>query len=173
MFPDRTTLAIIKLCALGVLLIAGYLWAHGRGADSRDAEVYKIRAEHAKVLRDLAERTADVARKVREREAQYNTDSATAADQYDKEMTDALSKRDAVIAGLRADNLRLRPWWGGQAVSCPGDAATPAAASRDAEGAERRASDAGNLVRISAESDAWVSWLQRELVATREVCSNG
>lgn len=170
MLPSASTLAIIKACAIGALLICVWLHGNGKGKDAVRLELAEVRAEHAESSRELADMTAEVARQVREREAQYNTDSAAAADQFQKDKTDALSKRDAVIAGLRSDNLRLRQWWRPQAVSCASDAATEADPGRDAEDAERRATGAGDLVRIAAESDAWVSWLQAELIATRAVC---
>lgn len=153
-----------------IVILAGLLgWQTIRLSNER-ADHAQTKQKHAEVLAELATKTVATVTAVRRLEATYNTESAAAADAYQKDKTDAIAKKDAVIAGLRADNLQLRRWWRAETPACAGDAASPAAASRAAEDAELRAAGAGNLVRIGAEADGWIRWLQTELIATRTLC---
>jgi hypothetical protein len=133
------------------------------------------RADHAEVLRDLADRTAAVAAQVRKREGEYLAASAAADETYRKEKARALSEKDRVIAGLRSGIVQLRDEW--QALACaPGDSADPAAAAatdRYAELARLREEGAGAFVQDGIEADSWITWLQVELIATRTVCGVG
>lgn len=153
-----------------IVILAGLLgWQTIRLSNER-ADHAHTKQQHAEVLAELATKTAATVTAVRRLESAYNAESAAAADAYQKDKTYALAKKDAVIAGLRADNLQLHRWWNPKPAACPGDAASPAAASRAVEDAELRAAGAGDLVRIGAHADGWIRWLQAELISTRKLC---
>jgi len=153
-----------------ILLLAGLLgWQTVRLSNER-AEHARTKQQHAETLAELATKAAATVTAIRRLELAYHAEAAAAADAYQKDKTNALAKKDAVIAGLRADNLQLRRWWNPKPPACPGDAASPAAASRAAEDAELRAAGAGDLVRIGAEADGRIRWLQSELISTRKLC---
>lgn len=173
-----TTPVLYGLLALVALLGAAVgaqtlrlSWAETREADERAAHA-KTKSDHAEVLRDLAEQTAEVASKVREREAEFLRLSAANDETHRKEKARALASKDRVIADLRSGALQLQDWWRCE-VPAHGDSAD-AAASADSGGApggaDLRAAGAGSLVQISAEADGRVRWLQSELIATRNAC---
>lgn len=169
--PDRSTLAVIKVCVVGVVLIGGYYWAHGRGADSRDAEVYKLKAEHAESARELANMTAEVAAKVREREAEFLRVTAFNDETHRQEKAHALAKKDRTIADLRSGALQLQDWWRCEASAAhPADAAATANPGGAPGDTDLRAAGAGDLVQVGAKADGRIRWLQGELVATRIAC---
>jgi hypothetical protein len=89
---------------------------------------------------------------------------AAAVDQLTKENADALAKRNAVAAGVRAGTVRLQDRW-----SCPTRVPTAAAGAVqfDADAA-LRAAGAGDLVQVGAEADAALKACQAVLKADRE-----
>lgn len=136
----------------------------------------ETKAEHAQVLQGLAERTAQVAALVRAQDATYLAESAAADARNRKEIANALAKKDAVIADLRAGRMQLRQEWQCEVplISTSGDRTKPeseAAASGNAGYARVREESAGELVQIGALADTQVRWLQGELVATRARCA--
>lgn len=134
------------------------------------------RAESAETLRDLAQRTADVAAKVRAREGEYLAAAAAADEKHRQEKAHAVAEKNRVIADLRAGRLQLQPWWQCEATPAAGDAADaagPADPGGNARAHERRIEDSGRLVQIGIEADAKERWLRTELIATRALCGMG
>ena len=84
---------------------------------------------------------------------------------FEKEVQDAQTKADSVVADLTAGNIRLRKEWQGCETLRAGDAAT-AAAELDAAN-ELRAAGVRNLIRIGAECDARIRGLQGTVRADR------
>lgn len=154
--------------ALGVavLLLLSH-WQYGRQQYAKaeaigKAETAAVQAKfdaYVKADREAAEAAKKLAR---EAEAAQREALAAIEAKHQREMDDAKRKADAVAAGLRAGNLRLRKQWqgcsaaGGRDVS--GAAADPAGAG---ETDELRATGAGDLVRIGAEADAVTASLLR------------
>lgn len=169
------TLALTWLVRLaGAAAVLAILWVavvtpRLQLRDERAAHA-ETKSGHAAVLQDLAEKTAAVAIKVREREAQFALAASDSDATHAQEKADALAAKDRIIAGLRAGNLELRQWWQDRPVSCAADAAAEADPGADAERAELRAASAGRAIAAGAEADAWIGWLQRELTATRTAC---
>lgn len=134
----------------------------------------QTRAKNAEVLRDLAQRTADVAAKVRARESHYLAASAANDEKHRQEKANAVAEKDRVIADLRAGRLQLQPWWQCEATAPAGgdhpDAAGQADPGGNARANERRIEDSGRLVQIGIEADAKERWLRAELIATRALC---
>lgn len=163
---------LVRIASLAAVLLVLW-WAailpRQQLAAERTAHA-ETKAAHAVLLRDLADMTAAVAIKVREREAQFTLAAADSDATYAKEKADALAAKDRVIADLRAGNVQLRHWWQDRSVSCPADAASPADPGGDAGNADLRAASAGRIVGAGKGADAWIGWLQRELTTTRALC---
>lgn len=176
MFPDRTTVLIAKLCAVGVAVCLLYLLGYGNGKDrwegKFDAEVaahQQTREGHAQVLRQLADLTKAAQAEAKARAAAYTHYTAANDQRHQTEKAHALAAKDRVIADLRAGRERLHDWWTPN-LSCAADAAAPAAADRQAAAGELRAEGAGDLVQVAAEADADRAWYIAELIATRALC---
>lgn len=96
---------------------------------------------------------------VRKLEQDLAVAQAGVSDAYEKGKKNAESKSAAVVADLRAGNLRLQQRW----AVC---AATPAPSESDAAARDREES-AGRIVRAAAECDAQVRGLQDLLLLER------
>lgn len=126
-------------------------------------------ASHAGTMANIAEKTA-IAQQAAHKAAQdYHTDLENARAETRKEFTDALGIQDGVVADLRNGNQQLRKQWQGcvNRRHVPGDVETGPGAD---EGAELREAGAGDLVGGSAQADAWIRGLQRELTAAYKLC---
>lgn len=86
--------------------------------------------------------------------------------QFQKDKSDALAKKDSVIADLRSGKLQLRPQW----RRCPaaGVPKAPGGAVSSDDAADLRETDAGSLVSITAACDAQVKGLQSVILTDRE-----
>lgn len=160
----------IMYALLGAAVIAGGVATVQtvRLSDEK-ADHAKTKQDNADVLRNLAELTAKAAQDLRAREQQYARDSRQALTDHQKDKANALAKKDGVIDQLRSRVLKLRDIW---TCSVPATSAGGARsiAGRDDDAADLRAAGAGDLVRIFADADGHVRWLQSELVATRKAC---
>lgn len=142
--------------ALAVLLAAAVVAAvvfrgdavrHGARADAEQKRARALEAKLAQVTRTL------------EQERNQAAVLYAIGRQAEREKLDAEAKSRAVVADLRADNLRLRQHWQGCRATSDLSAPIAAAGGPDAA-AELRAADAGRLVRIAAEADAQIRGLQ-------------
>lgn len=152
--------------AAGILLglIAVFLagdW-HGRKAERATCEA----AMSAHLLDDQTAAALQTTRVLNAERALSDAQAgATAA--YNQGLQDADAKNAAVVAGLRAGNLKLRDQW----TTCQAASGVPATSSGSAgtdAAADDRAASAGRIVRAAAECDAQVSALQGILAAERE-----
>lgn len=117
------------------------------------------RTAHAKVLADLAQKTATAAQAVRTRETEVR-DLLDASNQYREQgIADAVESQQALVADLRAGNRRLQQQWAGcpAAASVPGDAETQPSAD---DAADLRAASAGRIARAGDDADIQVRGLQ-------------
>jgi hypothetical protein len=96
-------------------------------------------------------------------EARQSADFAVIVANLKKEQSDALVKRDAVIAGLRNGTLQLRQHWQG----CRSVPAAPADSFRIEEEARLRETDSGHLVQLGAEADSLIGKCVELLEAER------
>jgi hypothetical protein len=131
----------------------------------------KTKVENAAVLQQIAALTAKAQAEVRLREIQYSKDSAESRTQAIQEFRDALNIQDRTIADLRAGNLRLRKQWTCDSGPAGNGPAAGALGPADDAAADLREADSGSLVRIGANADTLVRWLQREVLATRKACA--
>ncbi len=91
---------------------------------------------------------------------------------YQREKDDAKVQQDSVVAAARTGELRFRQLWQG-CVSTASLSGAVAAAAGGADGqAGLRAEAAGRIVRVGADADNHVSWLQAELIATRALAQS-
>jgi len=94
MLPNRTTVAIIKLCAMGVVVIAFYLWAHGNGVETErtrsEADLIACKSERAMLTISLDEvnAKADVAKRA-EAQQQARAEEALAGAKQDAKTYEA------------------------------------------------------------------------------------
>lgn len=173
--PLRPYLGLIKVAA--ILLVFGLGW--NRGADKWqgkfDVEVAAhkaTKAEHARVIRDLADKARAVAEKVKAAGEQAKADRKAADERFKESERDAeRAKRDLAAALRRGTGaVRLQDHW---ACRMPGAAegdATGTTRRQDA-GADLRAAGAADLVAAGDAADRWIVWLQSELTSTRKACS--
>lgn len=174
---DPLSRSILKVC--GLLLVLLVVWFHGNGNgaarwegkyDDEKSAHQQTREDNARVLRGLADLTKRAQQEAKDRAKTYAEDAAANDTKNRTEMAHALAAKDRVIADLRARRLELLDFWT-PAVSCPGDAAAPAFAIREAEYAGLREQSLAEGVQDGAHADAWIGWLQRELTTTRAACT--
>jgi hypothetical protein len=149
----------LKWAIAGALVLTILLIGRGCGVRAGDAERDELQATIADMkarLQDQMLAGIQAARTAEQDKAKALADIGAA---YEKGKEDANASAAAVVADLRAGNLRLRDHWQGCVATAGLSAASAAAASGDG-GAELRARGAGDLVRLGARCDAQVRALQ-------------
>lgn len=135
------------------LLLAAIGWA-GQWvvASNLRVQIAVYEARHADAEMRAADAIARAEAAARREEQSRAGAVASVLAAYEKGKDDANAKRDAVAAGIRSGDVRLRSHW---QPECPGSvpeaAGTP---GRSDAGAELRAASAGRIVGIGAECDA-------------------
>lgn len=137
-------LAIAAGSALLVALLC-YLAGYSAGVDSVSRDWLKIEADHAEVVRKLTHQH-------RERERHWQQQTQEVSDALSARISATASARDAVLADLRDDSLRLRERFQGCSDRVP-SAAEPARIDDGAAEAGLSRADQEFLVRIAAEAD--------------------
>lgn len=97
----------------------------------------------------------------------YQALSAQAESSYQAGRESADQHQATVVADLRAGNVRLRQLWTGCVQAAPAGKATGPAPEGQDGASELRAEAAGRVVRVGADANNQVIWLQAELNATR------
>ena len=167
-YADLIRWAVGLLLALLVLAF-GYRWggSHWRGEYQAEVQARATEnAQHAATLQQLAEATAAVAAKARaasEKLAQSRHENDT---RYQKALNDANRAERDLAAALRRGSVQLRPEWSCGAAGAGTGGAAVFAAGQDAA-ADLRWAGATHLVAGGDRADAWIGWLQRELIDTR------
>ncbi|OJY77740.1 MAG: hypothetical protein BGP18_05805 [Stenotrophomonas sp. 69-14] len=167
-YADLIRWAVGLLLALLVLAF-GYRWggSHWRGEYQAEVQARATEnAQHAATLQQLAEATAAVAAKARaasEKLAQSRRENDT---RYQKAINDANRAERDLAAALRRGSVQLRPEWSCGAAGAGTGGAAVFAAGQDAA-ADLRWAGATHLVAGGDRADAWIGWLQRELIDTR------
>jgi len=159
--------AALLLTAL--LVLAGYRWGAGSWKSRYEAEVSAhaaTRSAAAGVLDGLAMRTAEVAAQARAASEALATARRINDERYREALNDANRAQDGLRAALRRGSVQLRSEWTCPAAGPGAGGAAPLAGGQDAT-AELRAIGAANLVAGADRADAWIAWLQRELIDTR------
>jgi hypothetical protein len=141
-----------------VLGVAVFLGIRHWGAQQYQAGIaYQVNLDTAENLKK--------SEAYRAKEAAQAKALANADQKYQQDLAHAKADSDAVIAGLRAGNLRLRKAW-----ACLPRASAPAASSGQPDaGTDDRNESAGRIVRAADDADAQIRGLQAVLNAEREV----
>lgn len=164
-----TVFAALFLLATPLAFLGGCSQGADKWEGKYDTEVaaHKVTKQgHAAVLADLAARTKAVAAAVKAADAQYKADRAANDATHKEDLARAKSNRSATVRALRTGTLQLQDHWAGyQPFGAPGAAFAPAG-GQDGY-ADLRFQGAAEDVQAGDEADAWIGWLQRELIATR------
>lgn len=153
----RALLALLLVAVLALLLYRGQAIKYRASADQVQAEVAAVRVELAAV-RDVL---------TRERAAAESLSAI--GDTHEQARSAAEAVPAAVVADLRAGNLRLRKQWQGCEASRMSDAAA-AARERDAL-AQLRDEAAGRIVRIGRDADDQLRACQAVIEQYREIAA--
>lgn len=140
-----------------VLAVWGALayWGHTK----YDAGVAWQKAEDKKVFDELVRLTAATEQAVAQRESQIQGLLDSSNKSREEGIAHAVQEQQRIVADVRSGALRLRQQWAGCAATNPvPNNGSPE--SRTDEGAQLRAKDAGDLVRVSDDSDVTVRGLQ-------------
>lgn len=153
--------------ATAFLLVAGVqTWRLGNAHDAYAAYQDKVVAATAK-----AAQAAGAAReKAQEAVIEYQSKSAEAERNYQSGREAAINAQTTLVSDLRNGNQRLQQQWRGCESDRvrEGQAASGAASGPD-EQAELRFQSASRAIAAGDEADATVTWLQSELLATRQL----
>lgn len=153
--------------AIVLLLVAGVqTWRLGNAQDAYAAYRDKVVAATAKA----SQAAATAREKALEAREAYLWKSGEAENAYQAGRESAINYQNTVVADLRSGNLRLRNEWQScmrGPVPASGPIASPA---RGSDGpADVPAEAFGRVLRVGADADNAVRWLQSELIATREL----
>lgn len=114
----------------------------------------------------LTARAATLAAQAR---VEYHEASARAESAYTAGRESAIEYQNTVVSDLRNGNLRLRNGWQACMSAAPSVQA-PAGSAKGPDGpAEVQAEAFGRVLRVGADADVQVTWLQAELLATRQL----
>ena len=146
---------LVGLVAILLVWAALAYWGHTKYT----AGVADQKAKDKAVFDRLADLTSLTKAAVTTREAEIKGLLASSNKAREEGIAHAVEEQQRIVAGVRDGSLRLRKQWAGcqAANSVPDDGS---AKSRADEGAELRAKDAGDLVRVSDDSDVTVRGLQ-------------
>jgi len=149
---------LIVAAGSALVAIAGFFYVLHWGAEQYQAGVaYQVGLDTTDKLKQ--------SEAYRAKEAQQAQALHDADQKYQQDLAHAKAESDAVIAGLRAGNLRLRKAW-----ACLPSSSAPAASTSQPDAAtDDRNASAGRIVRAADDADAQIRGLQAVLNAEREV----
>jgi len=144
--------ALIALVAWSIFMYR--MGGHGCRADTAEqVAAYAKQVEHA----------TGVARRIEQEKA---ADIAAIAERYEQDKRDAKAVQDAVVAGLRSGNVKLRTRWQGCEATTRVSGAAASAAESDAA-ARNREESAGRAIRAARDADDQIRRLQEVVKADR------
>ena len=169
---------LLKAGALvaAVLLVFAFGWNRGadkwQGKFDNEANAHKTtKAEHARVIRQLADQAKAVAAQAKA----ASVAAAAARKTHDQRYKDAKHEADRAKRDLRdalrrgTGAFRLQDHWTCAVRGSTAGGFTAAAGRQDAA-ADLRAAGAADLVAAGDHADNWIVWLQSELTSTRTAC---
>ena len=160
---------VFAALATAFLLVAGVqTWRLGNTQDAYAVYRDKVVAATAKA----AKAAATAREKAQAAVIEYQSKSAEAERNYQAGRESAIHAQQTIVDDLRNDRIRLRGEWAvcmSQRVPA-GSAPGPTSSGSD-EQASVPAEAFGRVLRIGADADNQVQWLQSELTATRELYS--
>ncbi len=172
--PIRPYLTTARWAALAILVIAWAWFWHGQGAAEWEGKYNTEQAAHqaalkahAAVLEGLAKATAETAAKAHAAALALADERADNDDRYNKKVDDAKQARSDLAAALRRGDVQLQPWWQCDAAAGSDPGTASALAEGEDAAANLRAADTAATVADADHADAWIGWLQDELISTR------
>lgn len=172
--PIRPYLTTARWAALTILVIAWAWFWHGQGAAEWEGKYNTEQAAHqaalkahAAMLEGLAKATAETAAKARAAALALADERADNDDRYNKKVDDAKQARSDLAAALRRGDVQLQPWWQCDAAAGSNPGTASALAEGEDAAADLRAADTAATVADADHADAWIGWLQDELISTR------
>lgn len=161
--------SVFAALATAFLLVAGVqTWRLGNTQDAYAAYRDKVVAATAKA----AQAAATAREKAQAAVIEYQSKSAEAERNYQAGRESAIHAQQTIVDDLRNDRIRLRGEWAAcmsQRVPA-GETASATASGSDGEAAVP-AEAFGRVLRVGADADNQVQWLQSELTATRDLYS--
>ena len=160
---------VFAALATAFLLVAGVqTWRLSSAKDAHSAYRDKVIAATARA----AQAAATAREKAQAAVIEYQSKSAEAERNYTAGRESAIHAQQTIVDDLRNDRIRLRGEW----ASCmsrrvPAGEATSATASGSDGEAAVPAEAFGRVLRVGADADNQVQWLQSELTATRDLYS--
>lgn len=153
--------ALILLTAVGV-----QTWRLSSANDRHEAYRDKVIAATAKA----SALAAVVSEKAQEALVEYQSKSAEAERNYQAGRESAIHAQTTLVSDLRSGNQRLQQQWRGCESNRvrEGQAVAGTAQGSD-EQARERIEGASNLIGNADQADLTITWLQSELIATREL----
>lgn len=160
---------VFAALATAFLLVAGVqTWRLGNTQDAYAAYRDKVVAATAKA----AQAAATAREKAQAAVIEYQSKSAEAERNYQAGREAAIHAQTTLVSDLRNGNQRLQQQWRGCESNRvrEGQAVAGTSSGQD-EQAELRFQSASRAIAAGDEADATVTWLQSELLATRELYS--
>lgn len=161
--------ACFAALATAFLLAAGVqTWRLGNAQDAYAAYRDKVVAATAKAT----QAAATAREKAQAAVIEYQSKSAEAERNYQAGRESAIHAQQTIVDDLRNDRIRLRGEWAAcMSKRVPaGEGASATASGSDGEAAVP-AEAFGRVLRVGADADNQVQWLQSELTSTRELYS--
>lgn len=160
---------VFAALATAFLLVAGVqTWRLGNAQDAYADYRDKVVAATAKA----AQAAATAREKAQAAVIEYQSKSAEAERNYAAGRESAIHAQQTIVDDLRNDRIRLRGEWAAcMSRRVPASEATSATASGSDGEASVPAEAFGRVLRVGADADNQVQWLQSELTATRELYS--
>lgn len=155
--------------ATAFLLVAGVqTWRLGNTQDAYAAYRDKVVAATAKA----AQAAATAREKAQAAVIEYQSKSAEAERNYHAGRESAIHAQQTIVDDLRNDRIRLRGEWAAcMSRRVPAGETASATASRSDGETAVPAEAFGRVLRVGADADNQVQWLQSELTATRDLYS--
>ncbi len=155
---------VVALVLVALLLFAGHRWGASTWKD-KHADAVAKQERLAAVIGELADKTAEVARRAKAASGAVRKSRAAIDKQHREELDDAKRREDSLRADLRAGSRRLQPWWD---CGPPGPGAGDVAADAGEADAGRRADSAARIVGAAERDAAVIGWLWDSWKADRD-----
>ena len=158
---------VFAALATAFLLAAGVqTWRLGNTQDAYAAYRDKVVAATAKAY----QAAATAREKALEAVIEYQSKSAEAERNYQAGREAAINAQSTLVDDLRHDRVRLQQQWRGCESNRvrEGQSFAGTASGSDAE-ADARADGAASIIGNADQADLTITWLQSELIATREL----
>lgn len=160
--PLRPYLDLVKAGAALALLTAAFIGGCNHGKRAGVAEVRELKLQHAKDARRVANLATAAVQAARAAERTQAEAFLAIGEAYEKGKDHAFQRGQDAAAAVRTGTVQLRDHWDCPAARVP--EAVAGTGQRD-EGAELRATGAGDLVQVGADADAQLRACQAVVVA--------